>query len=110
MEINPQLTPYKLNSDKLCQLIWSEEPFIKNPDKSSLSKPETSLLRQYWRDVNSALASHFNKLTPDEWLQKHASISEEDFAKEPHRNKLSVLLNRTNHLSYHYGQLAFLKK
>jgi len=30
MEINPQLTPYKLNSDKLCQLIWSEEPFIKN--------------------------------------------------------------------------------
>jgi hypothetical protein len=86
-----------------------EEAFIKNPDKFSISKPSTSLLRQYWNDVNSALASHFNKLNPDEWLQKHTAISDEDFAKEPHRNRLSVLLNRTNHLSYHYGQLAFLK-
>jgi hypothetical protein len=87
-----------------------EETFIKNPDKSSLTKPSTPLLRKYWKDVNSALASHFSKLNPDEWLQKHAAISDEDFAKEPHRNRLSVLLNRTNHLSYHYGQLAFLKK
>ncbi|MEP6596128.1 MAG: DinB family protein [Ginsengibacter sp.] len=87
-----------------------ENTFIKNPDKSSTIKLSTSLLRQYWKDVNSTLAQHFNKLKPEEWLQKHTAISEEDFAKEPHRNRLSVLLNRTNHLSYHFGQLAFLKK
>jgi hypothetical protein len=87
-----------------------EEAFVQNPDRSPIFKPSTSLLRQYWSDVNSVLASHFNKLNPDEWLQKHTAISDEDFAKEPHRNRLSVLLNRTNHLSYHYGQLAFLKK
>jgi len=87
-----------------------EEIFIKNPDKSALDKPSISLLRQYWKDVNSALASHFTKLKPEEWLQKHTAISDEDFVKEPYRNRLSVLLNRTNHLSYHFGQLAFLKE
>ena len=87
-----------------------EEIFITNPDGYPANKPLASVLREYWSNVNSMLASHFNKLNPDEWLQKHTSISDEDFAKEPHRNRLSVLLNRTNHLSYHYGQLAFLKK
>jgi len=106
--IHDAMLPLLYFGDKLYPQL--EDIFIKNPDKSSLSKPSTPLLRQYWKEVNSALASHFNKLTPDEWLQKHASISDEDFAKEPHRNRLSVLLNRTNHLSYHYGQLAFLKK
>ena len=85
-----------------------EDIFIKNPDKSLLSKPSVSLVRRYWKDVNSVLASHFIKLKPEEWLKKHTAISDEDFAKEPHRNRLSVLLNRTNHLSYHFGQLAFL--
>lgn len=87
-----------------------EGTFVTNPDNSSVSKPPASTLREYWNNVNSTLASHFNKFNPDEWLQKHSSISDEDFAKEPNRNRLSVLLNRTNHLSYHYGQLAFLKK
>jgi hypothetical protein len=36
-------------------------------------------------------------------------ISEQDFAKEPMRNKLNVLINRTNHLAYHYGQLRLIK-
>jgi hypothetical protein len=87
-----------------------EEIFITNPDGYPADKPLAPVLREYWANANSTLASHFNKLNPDEWLQKHASISDEDFAKEPYRNRLSVLLNRTNHLSYHYGQLAFLKK
>ena len=34
---------------------------------------------------------------------------EEDFIKEPHRNKLNIILTRTTHLSYHTGQLALLK-
>ena len=87
-----------------------EETFVSNPDTFSITEPTLSTLKEYWSNVNSTLASHFSRLTPDEWLQKHTLISDEDFAKEPHRNKLAVLLNRTNHLSYHYGQLAFLKK
>ena len=87
-----------------------QEVFIKNPDQSGLEKPAASLLRQYWKEVNEALAGHFRKLTSDEWFQKHDSVSAEDFLKEPHRNRLNVLVNRTNHLASHYGQMVFLKK
>jgi hypothetical protein len=86
-----------------------EEAFIKKPDKSELEKPSVKELRTYWGEVHSALGTHFNKLTVDEWLQKHTAVSEEDFVKEPHRNRLNVLLSRTNHLAYHFGQLAFFK-
>lgn len=87
-----------------------EEVFIKNPEKSGLEKPSVEELRNYWNEVNTKLAEHFNQFTPEEWFQKHTSVSEEDFKKEPHRNRLNVLVSRTNHLSYHRGQLVFLKK
>ncbi len=86
-----------------------EEPFIKQPDKSALEKPSFPQLRTYWTEVNNALTLSFNLMNADEWLQKHTAVSEEDFAKSPLRNKLNVLLSRTNHLAYHTGQLAFLK-
>ena len=87
-----------------------EDIFIKNADKSGIEKPATKDLRNYWSEVNKKLSQHFNQFNSDEWFQKHASVTVEDFEKEPHRNKLNVLLNRTNHLAYHLGQLAFLKK
>jgi uncharacterized damage-inducible protein DinB len=87
-----------------------EEVFIKNPEKSGLEKPSVKELRNYWNEVNNKLSEHFNQFTPEEWFQKHASVNEEDFKKESHRNRLNVLASRTNHLSYHRGQLVFLKK
>ncbi len=56
------------------------------------------------------LAKHFNILQPNEWLGKHTAVSEEDFIKEPHRNRLNVVIGRTNHLSHHLGQLTLLKR
>src|SRR3954464_250761 len=85
------------------------EPFLDKPDKAVSDFPKTSELRTYWKNANAKLDAHLSKLTPDEWFEKHASISAEDFAKEPHRNRLNVLLNRTTHLTYHVGQLALLK-
>ena len=87
-----------------------DEPFLKNPDNSKTAMPSVKELRQFWKNINSTLAGHFSKMQPDEWFQKHNSVSAEDFAKELHRNKLNVLLSRTNHLSNHLGQLVFLKK
>jgi hypothetical protein len=43
-------------------------------------------------------------------LQKHTAVSDADFAKEPHRNRLSVVLNRAGHVQYHLGQLVWFKK
>lgn len=87
-----------------------DEIFIKNPDKSGTQKPSAKDLRNYWKQVNDSLSLHFKKFNNEEWFEKHTSINEEDFKKEPHRNRLNVLLSRTSHLSYHRGQLVFLKK
>ncbi|MGB3081002.1 MAG: DinB family protein [Saprospiraceae bacterium] len=86
-----------------------DEIYLENPDKA---KPQTLTgadLRDLWNKINAELATQFITLTEQEWLQRHTAVSEEAFEKEPHRNRLNVLLNRTNHLSYHQGQLALLK-
>jgi len=86
-----------------------EMPFIKSPDKSGLVFPPISELKNYWNETNQRLSGYFAALTPGEWFMKHTAVSEEDFVKEPHRNRLNVLLSRTSHLASHYGQLLFLK-
>ncbi len=87
-----------------------EEIYIKNPDKSGIDTPTFKDLRNYWSEVKNKLDQRISQVTNEEWFQKHTSVSEEDFEKEPHRNKLNVLLTRTTHLAYHLGQLVFLKK
>jgi hypothetical protein len=59
--------------------------------------------------VNDALLNHIQTLPAEDWFTRHANISEEDFVKEPHRNRLNVLLDRTIHLSNHRGQLLLLQ-
>lgn len=86
-----------------------DDLFIEKPDKAA-ELPAAPLVREYWKDTCKALCNHFSKMTVDGWLSRHNSVSEADFKKEPHRNKLNVLLNRTNHLSYHHGQLVLLGK
>jgi len=87
-----------------------DEIFIDNPDRSKTLTNSTNELGAYWKNINSILADHFSKLSPDAWFEKHNTISKEDFIKQPHRNKLNVIITRTNHLTYHNGQLIFLIK
>lgn len=86
-----------------------EEVFIKNPDKSGMKKPSTESLRESLEKVNTALNRHFKALTVNEWFEKHTAVSNEDFLKEPHRNRLNVVISRTNHMANHIGQLLLLK-
>lgn len=86
-----------------------ESPFLSSPDKSGKEYPAPEQLREAWRVVNDKLMERFNNLEPDQWLGRHEAISQADFEKEPLRNRLSVLINRTAHMSYHLGQLAYLK-
>ncbi len=85
------------------------DTFAKQPDRAVAELPSAETLRKHWSDSCAVLEQHFNNLQPDQWFEKHNSVSAEDFAKEPHRNKLNVLLSRTGHLQYHLGQLNFLK-
>ncbi len=86
-----------------------EAVFLANPDKSGLTKPSLDQLKAYWKEINAKLTQHIKEMTPDAWFTRHNSVSAEDFAKEPHRNKLNILINRTNHQSYHMGQMNYLK-
>ncbi len=86
-----------------------EDAFIKNPDTSGLARPGIAELRKYWSEVNDAVNQGIAKISADDWFTRHTAVSEEIFQREPHRNKLNIVLNRTNHLGYHYGQLIFLQ-
>jgi hypothetical protein len=83
--------------------------FVQAPDNPETEMPPAAELRRHWVSVNAFLTDKFREWKPEDWLQRHSAVSAEDFAKEPHRNRLNVVLNRTGHVSYHAGQLALLK-
>jgi uncharacterized damage-inducible protein DinB len=84
--------------------------FVSSPDKAMAQAPSGQQLKKYWDEVNGKLLSQFATLSADEWLQRHYAMSEEDYAKDPTRNRLAVLLSRTNHMSYHLGQITLAVK
>ena len=87
-----------------------DEVFLRSPDKSGKEMPDAATLRGYWAASKENLNEGFAKMEPADWFGRHMSVNEEDFEKEPHRNKLNVLIGRTIHLSEHYGQLVYLTK
>jgi hypothetical protein len=82
--------------------------FIKLPDKTVKEIPSASELRVNWKTMNEELNRHFETLQADDWFIKHTAVSAGEFANEPHRNKLNIILTRTTHLAYHTGQLRLL--
>jgi hypothetical protein len=85
-----------------------ENIFIANPDKAGLNTPPVTELKEQLKAVNAELSKHVRAMPTEGWFKRHMAVSEEDFLKEPHRNKLNVIINRTNHMSYHLGQLILL--
>ena len=86
-----------------------DEIFLDSPDKSDKTFPSVNQLKKYWAEINTALTTKFNAMQPEEWFERHTAVSAEDFAKEPHRNRLNVIITRTVHQGYHLGQMNYLK-
>ena len=84
--------------------------FISNPDRSRADIPSHEEVREAWNVVNAELWRGFEKMSWNDWAQRHSAVSEEDFAKDASRNRFAVLLSRTNHLSYHLGQAVLALK
>jgi hypothetical protein len=82
--------------------------FITNPDRA-VETISGADVKRCWTEINESLWSHFQALTPAQWLEKHTSVSEPDFAREPHRNRYNVLLNRTGHQAEHLGQAILVE-
>lgn len=83
-----------------------DKPFLEEADSGGASPVAASVLKGILVDTDRALGSAFSAWTPAEWLSKHTAVSDEDFAKEPHRNRISVLLSRNSHLAFHHGQIV----
>ncbi len=98
LELGPRLYP-ELDS-----------AFLTNPDRTVADLPSGEALKQYWNDVNGKLLSGMERFSAADWLKKHGSVSEEDFAKDPQRNRLAVFLSRTSHVAFHLGQTALIRK
>jgi len=83
--------------------------FSNNPDHFFEQLPSIAELKEKWATLNAVLQECFVQLSLEDWLDRHTKVSAEDFATQPKRNKMGVLLGRTSHISYHAGQLVFLK-
>lgn len=81
-----------------------DKPFLEESD-SKQAVMSTAELRRAWSDINTKLTGALEKLEPSVWLTRHNSVSDEDFAKDPLRHRLSVLMNRTAHAAFHIGQM-----
>ena len=82
--------------------------FIAQPDRS-VPLPASTDIAKCWADVHTELLSRFKTLSAEEWLERHGVVSPEKFERNPTRNRLAVLLGRTNHASYHFGQMMLAK-
>jgi len=85
-----------------------EAIFLRSADKSGHEMPTIDTLKDYWNTINTTLRGHFSAMQPEDWFTRHTSVSQEDFEKEPHRNRLNIILNRTSHQAYHLGQMVYL--
>jgi hypothetical protein len=77
-----------------------------NPSSTTLSPVE---LKEYWTSIHHELKELFTSLPAEEWFKRHNAMTDEDFEKDPSRNRLSVVLNRANHIAYHIGQINLVK-
>jgi hypothetical protein len=74
--------------------------FVSNPDRTVPTILLGEDLKIIWQETSQILWT----LSVADWLQKHGAVSEEDFLREPHRNRFTILLARTAHIAYHLGQ------
>jgi len=99
-------------NDGLLPLLELEKDFIRNSDVMFLSNPDKSIqltvsgqsLKGAWQEINRKLWDGFLKFSASEWVAAAYRGVGADFKREPHRNRFTVLLGRTAHLTYHLGQ------
>lgn len=66
-------------------------------------------LLEKWKVISEELDKAFTRWSEGDWLAKHTAVNEDDFKKEPQRNRLNVMLSRVTHKASHLGQIAMIK-
>jgi hypothetical protein len=88
-----------------------DAPFLSGKDRTvtDAELPSSADLKRMWDEVHESLNAGIGAFTAEDWARKHTVVSDEDFAKNPLRNRLAILLSRTSHIAYHLGQCALAK-
>jgi hypothetical protein len=84
--------------------------FLTSPDRAVATLPSASALKDIAAEIDRELWKAFSQWTASDWVAKHTAVSDDDFGREPHRNRFSVLLSRTSHMAFHYGQAVLTKQ
>lgn len=87
-----------------------DELFVSSPDRTFPDRYVGSELRTMFLAVNARVANGIQTMSTVDFLKKHGAVSAEDFAKDPLRNRLAVLQNRTSHAAFHEGQIRLVRK
>ncbi len=85
------------------------EMYFRHPDGAALPYKTMPELREIWKETHGRIAAIIQQVPEDDWLKRHARMTDEEFEQNPLRNKLSVFLNRATHIGYHVGQLTLVK-
>jgi hypothetical protein len=88
-----------------------DAPFLTGKDGSvpDTDLPSAAALKRMWDEVHDSLNLGIGTFTAEDWARKHTVVSDEDFAKNPLRNRMAILLSRTSHIAYHLGQGVLCK-
>lgn len=84
--------------------------FLDAPDDPASHLRSAAELGALWSEVHGALGAGFERFTPADWSQRHTAMTDADFAANPLRNRVAVLLNRAAHMAFHVGQCALVSK
>jgi hypothetical protein len=84
--------------------------FLTGADRTVDELPSAAELARLWNEVNGRLLAGLNTFTAADWAGKHTAVSDEEFAANPLRNRLGVLLSRTAHVAYHHGQAVLASR
>ena len=105
--VNDRLLPLLGIGERLH--LESDNMFISNPNQSVPLTVSRQSLQAAWQEINQKLWEGFAKFSDSDWAQRHTAVSEEDFEREPHRNRFGVPLGRTAHRAYHLGQAVLAR-
>jgi hypothetical protein len=81
-----------------------EATFVTESDRAVEALPSAIDLKRMWDEVHAALLAGWRDFSAADWAARHTAVSEADFALNPLRNRLAILLSRTTHMGYHLGQ------
>jgi hypothetical protein len=86
-----------------------DDAYFDNPDRTFPDPMSPADLTAALNEIHIALNRAFDALAPADWLQRHSEVAEAEFTENPTRNRLAILLSRTNHASLHTGQIVSTK-